>query len=113
MKKIFKDFFQNCVVIYMDNIIVFSKTNEERGVHIQQTLDTILNYQLVAKPSNCEFLRRRIYYWVIPSPAPGSKNLANVEAITNFPPSRNSGKVRTFLGMIAFLKKSLQDVANL
>ena len=50
------------VLIYLDNIIVFSRTPEEHLVRLQAVLERFLKHGLKLKPSKCHFFRMEIDY---------------------------------------------------
>jgi hypothetical protein len=55
MNKVFMDELDKCVVIFIDDILVFSKTTEEQEEHLRTVLGKLRQHQLYAKFSKCEF----------------------------------------------------------
>ena len=52
---------QNCI-IYLDDIIVFSKTPEEQLMRLCKVFEKLSESELKLKPSKCEFFRRKLEY---------------------------------------------------
>ena len=50
------------VVIYMDNILVFSKNEKEHEVHVQRILAKLWEHKLSLKPEKCWFSKREIKF---------------------------------------------------
>ena len=50
MNDIFRDLLDVCVVVYLDDILVFSRSKEEHQQHLRQVLQRLREHHLVAKP---------------------------------------------------------------
>ena len=56
MDLIFNDMIKGCIVIiYMDDILIFSKTQEELKQHTKMVLKRLEEHDLFLKPNKCEF----------------------------------------------------------
>jgi hypothetical protein len=55
MNKLFMEYLDKFVVVFIDNILIFSKTEEEHEKHLRMVLEKLSSNQLYAKFSNCEF----------------------------------------------------------
>ena len=55
MNKVFMEFLDKFVVVFIDNILVFSKTKEEHAEHLRLVLKKLREHKLYAKRSKCEF----------------------------------------------------------
>ena len=55
MNNIFRPFLNKCVLIYLDDILVFSKTPEDHLENLRQVLGTLRRHRLYCKLSKCEF----------------------------------------------------------
>jgi hypothetical protein len=53
--KLFMDCFDKFVVVFIDDILIFSKMEEEHKKHLRLVLEKLRSNQLYAKFSNCEF----------------------------------------------------------
>ena len=62
MHEAFWDLLDKCVVIYLDDIIVFSKDREEHLRHLQQVFDIIKEHELYLQPAKCDFFVPRIEF---------------------------------------------------
>ncbi|KAK1663979.1 hypothetical protein QYE76_052138 [Lolium multiflorum] len=60
MNKIFMDFLDKFVVVFIDDILIYSKTEEEHEQHLEMVLDTLREHQLYAKFSKCEFWLKEV-----------------------------------------------------
>ena len=55
MHRVFKPYLDQFVVVFIDDILVYSKTHEDHERHLRLVLQTLKEYQLYAKFSKCEF----------------------------------------------------------
>jgi hypothetical protein len=55
MNKVFVKYLDKFVMVFIDDILVFSKTEEEHEVHLRLVLEKLRGHQLYAKFSKCEF----------------------------------------------------------
>jgi hypothetical protein len=57
MNDIFRDYLDKFVIVYLDDILIYSKTKEEHLQHVAVILQTLREHQLYAKLSKCEFIK--------------------------------------------------------
>jgi hypothetical protein len=55
MNKVFMEYLDKFVVVFIDDILVFSKTEEEHAEHLRLVLQKLKEHKLYAKRSKCEF----------------------------------------------------------
>jgi hypothetical protein len=60
MNKVFMKFLDKFVVVFIDDILVYSKTEEEHAEHLRLVLGTLQEHQLYAKFSKCEFWLKEV-----------------------------------------------------
>ena len=56
MNKVFKQYLDLFVIVFIDDILIYSRSEEEQASHLRVFLHTLKNCQLFAKFSKCEFL---------------------------------------------------------
>ena len=89
----------NWCIIYLDDIIVFSKTPEEHLKRLQGVFDKLAKAGLKLKPSKCEFFKSRInYLGHIISAAGIETDPKKIEAVKNWTLPRTVTDVHSFLG---------------
>src|ERR1041384_6246006 len=60
MKKIFMDFLDKFVVVFIDDIFIYSQSEEEHEQHVCIVLERLRSHQLYAKFSKCEFWLKEV-----------------------------------------------------
>jgi hypothetical protein len=62
MNYVFQPFLDDFIIVYLDDILIFSRTWEEHVKHVKQVLDTLQREKLYVKFSNCEFRKTSLVY---------------------------------------------------
>lgn len=100
-------------LVYIDDIIVFSKTLEEHLQHLRDVFGRLQKAGLRLKPSKCEFLKESIKYLGHEITPSGIKpDTEKIQVIQNMFPPKNVRGVRSFLGMLSFYRQFIHDFAE-
>ena len=92
--------------MFIDDIIVYSKDQEDHDTHLRVVLRTLRKEQLYAKLSKCEFWLREVSFLKHIVSEEGIRvDLKNIEVIIEWKPLRNVTKVRSFLGLAGYYKR--------
>jgi hypothetical protein len=62
MNKVFMDELDKCIMVFIDDILVFSKTAEEHEKHLKIVLGKLRQHQQYAKFSKCEFWMEEVAF---------------------------------------------------
>ena len=101
MNSVFNRCLDKFVLVFLDDILVYSKNEEEHEENLRLTLKLLREHQLYAKMSKCDFYRDRIQYLGhIISEEGISVDLEKIEAIMNWPTPRNVTDVISFMGLV-------------
>jgi hypothetical protein len=60
MNKVFIGYLDKFVVVFIDDILIYSKTKEEHEEHLRLVLGTLREHQLYAKFSKCQFWLKEV-----------------------------------------------------
>lgn len=92
-----------CVLVFFDDILVFSKSYKEHLQHLQMVFSALRKHQLYARLSKCTFSQNRVDYlgYVITSEGV-STDPAKVEVIVQWPTPENVTHLRSFLGLAGY-----------
>ncbi|MBW0488699.1 hypothetical protein O181_028414 [Austropuccinia psidii MF-1] len=103
VNNIFQDLLDVYVVVYLDEIIVFSKSEEEHVTHVSTVLSRLRANNLFAKASKCLFHFSSVEYLSYVVSSEGLKmDQAKVHQILNWQPPRNVRALQSFLGFANF-----------
>lgn len=114
MNHIFRDLLDVCVVVYLDDICIFSENPTIHTKHVSEVLKRLEDNNLFAKLSKCIFGAREIEFLGFRLGVDGlSMNPQKVEAIRNWPIPKNVTDVLSFLGFIGFYRRFIQGFAKI
>src|SRR6266536_1210563 len=111
MNEIFQDLISEGVVcIYLDDILVFSKTLEEHRHVIRLVLERLRQYCLYLKPEKCEFEKTWIeYLGLIILEGKAEMDPVKVKAVSGWPTPTNKKEVQSFLGFTNFYRRFIRN----
>ena len=85
-------------LIYVDDIVVFSRSLEEHQQYLQDVFDRLKEAGLKLKPSKCHFAAKKVTYLGHFSKEGVSVDTSKTECVASFPIPKNRTDVRSFLG---------------
>jgi hypothetical protein len=62
MNGVFKEYLYKFVIFFLDDILMYSRIEEEHEKHLRMVLEVLRENQLYAKLSKCIFYQRKIHY---------------------------------------------------
>ncbi|KAL4011171.1 hypothetical protein IC575_028220 [Cucumis melo] len=114
MNRVFKDFLDSFVIVFIDDILIYSKTEVEHEEHLHQVLETLRANKLYAKFSKCEFwLRKVTFLGHVVSSKGVSVDPAKIEAVTNWPRPSTVSEIRSFLGLAGYYRRFVEDFSRI
>ena len=112
MSSIFKDMVDIFVIIYLDDILVFSRNLLEHRQHVRQVLRRLRDNKLFAKLSKCLFEVDRVEFLGFDISSTGiSPVVDKLAVIRDWPVPTSAKEVLSFLGLINFYRRFIQDFA--
>ena len=109
MNDVFYEFVDHFVVVYFDDILVYSESLEDHLEHLRKMLSKLREHQLYVKKEKCEFAQQEILFLGHKV----SKGLVmmderKVQAILGWPPPSKVAELRSFLGLANYYRKFIQ-----
>jgi hypothetical protein len=106
MNDVFMTFLDDFVIVYLENIFIFSGTWDEHVRHVKKVLDTLQREKLYVKLSKCEFGKTTLLYL---GHIVGGGQLKidplKIDVIVNWPEPKSVTEVRSFLGAVHYWRR--------
>jgi hypothetical protein len=100
MKKVFMEYLDKFVVLFINDILIFSKMEEEHEKHLRLVLEKLRSNKLHAKFNKCEFWLTKITFLGHVISAGGVLvDPGNAKNLLNWMPPTTASEIRSFLGL--------------
>jgi hypothetical protein len=112
VNNIFRPYLGKFVVVYLDDICVFSKTEEEHTKHLKMVLDKLKEFKLTVAWHKCHFYQKELLFLGHIITQQGVKaDPTKVEAVAKYPQPRDPHELRSFLGMSNYFRRYIKQYA--
>lgn len=114
MQRLFGD--QQCrsLLLYLDDIVVFSSTVEQHLERLEVVLKRLQSENLKVKLSKCAFFQRQVHYLGhVISDKGVSTDPSKVEVVANWQPPTTVSDLRSFLGFASYYRRFVEGFARL
>ncbi|QRW17320.1 Retrotransposable element Tf2 protein [Rhizoctonia solani] len=110
MNDLFRDLIDVTVIIYLDDILIFSEDPKKHPEHVREVLSRLMRNQLFCKLSKCHFHVTTVdYLGIVISPAGFSMDQKKIEAVTSWPQPKTVKQVQAFLGFVNYLRRFIPN----
>ena len=113
MNSIFMQYLDKFVVVYPDDILIYSKNEEEHAEHLRLVLMKLREHCLYAKFSKCEFwLTEVTYLGHVISTKGIVVNPERVQAVLDWTPPKSVKQVRSFLRLASYCRRFVENFSK-
>ena len=114
MQSTMSDFIFQFLLVYLDDLLVYSKTFDEHLAHLDFLLQRIIDAGLKLKMDKCQFLRRQVHYLGHTISAEGvSCEAGKVEAVKNWPVPATTTALASFFGFASYYRRFIQGFSKI
>jgi hypothetical protein len=114
MNKVLKDFIGKLVIVYLDDILIFSKTKVEHLKHLVAVMRRLKQEKLLINMKKLSFMRTKlIYLGFVISANELKMDPEKINAIKNWPSSKSVFEVRSFHGLSSFYRKFIRNFSGI
>jgi hypothetical protein len=113
MNKVFMQELDKFVVVFIDDILIYSKSVEEHEQHLRVVLEKLRAHKLYAKFSKCEFWLEKVAFLGHILTAEVAVDLEKVEAVSNWQQPTNVGEIRSFLGLAGYYWRFIERFSKI
>lgn len=114
MNQIFHDCIDDFLVVYIDDLLIFSKDEESHYAHLETVLERLKEHELYVSPKKCEFMKNEIDFLGLVIGENGIRvDERKVEILRTWPKPISLTDLRSFLGLLQFFRRFIPDFAKI
>jgi hypothetical protein len=114
MNELFHPYLQKHVLVFFNDILLYSKTWEECMKHLGQVLSLLEENQFYAKMSKCTFVKEEVEYLGHIIYRKGAKvDPKKIRAIIEWTKPKNISKLRGFIGLVGYYRRFIKNYSHL
>ncbi|GJS62518.1 putative reverse transcriptase domain-containing protein [Tanacetum coccineum] len=114
MNRVCRPYLDKFVIVFIDDILIYSKTQEEHVEHLRLVLELLKKEKLYAKFSKCEFWLREVQF--LGHVINGNRihvDPSKIEAVKNWKAPRTPTEVRSFLGLAGYYRRFIENFSKI
>lgn len=106
MNSVFYDYLDAFVVVYIDDVLVFSRNEDDHIRHMDMVLARLNEHKLYVNQNKCDFMKDRVEFLGLDVSNRGiSINEARVKAVLNWPTPKSVSEIRSFIGLLQYFRR--------
>ncbi|CAA0810389.1 Uncharacterized mitochondrial protein AtMg00860, partial [Striga hermonthica] len=114
MNRVFHPFLDQFVIVFIDDILVYSRDIDQHKEHLRIVLETLRREKLYAKFSKCEFWLNRVAFLGHIVTARGIEvDPSKIKAVSKWDTPRSAADVRSFLGLAGYYKRFIEGFSKI
>jgi hypothetical protein len=109
MNKVFMEYLDKFVVVFIDDILVYSRTEEEHEEHLRLALQKLREHRLYAELSKCEFwMKQAAFLGHVISKGGISMDPSKVQDVLSWNAPTSVGDIQSFLGLAGYYRRFIE-----
>jgi Reverse transcriptase (RNA-dependent DNA polymerase). len=114
MNKVFMEYLDKFVVVFIDDILIYSQSEEDHQHHLRLVLGKLREHQLYAKLSKCEFWLSEVKFLGHVISAKGvAVDPKTVTAVTDWKQPKTVTQIRSFLGLAGYYRRFIENFSKI
>ncbi|GJU66249.1 reverse transcriptase domain-containing protein [Tanacetum coccineum] len=114
MNRVCRPYLDKFVIVFIDDILIYSKTREEHVEHLRLVLELLKKEKLYAKFSKCEFWLREVQFLGHVINGNGIyMDPSKIEAVKNWKAPKTPSEVRSFLGLAGYYRRFIENFSKI
>eukprot|EP00257_Ricinus_communis_P025357 XP_025012771.1 uncharacterized protein LOC112534558 [Ricinus communis] len=114
MNHVLREYFGKIVIVYFDDILIYSKCLVDHVIHVHVVLDILRREELYPNLKKCNFCMDKVNFLGFMVSSQGIEvDEEKVRAIKDWPRPKNASEVRSFHGLVVFYRRFIRDFSTI
>lgn len=114
MNSVLHPYLDNFVIVFINDILVYSKNEKENVEHLVEVLRLLIDHQLYSKLKKCSFLQIKVHYLRhVVSKEVIIVGLEKISIIMEWEAPRNAEEVRSFMGLSSYYRRFIRNFSQI
>ncbi|GKG05771.1 putative reverse transcriptase domain-containing protein, partial [Tanacetum coccineum] len=114
MNRVCKPHLDKFVIVFIDDILIYSKSKQEHGKHLKIILELLKKEELYAKFSKCEFWIPKVQFLGHVIDSEGIHvDPAKIESIKDWTSPKSPIEIRQFLGLVGYYRRFIEGFSKI
>ncbi|GKE62454.1 putative reverse transcriptase domain-containing protein [Tanacetum coccineum] len=114
MNRVCKPYLDKFMIVFIDDILIYSKNREEHEEHLKQILELLKKDELYVKFSKCEFRISKVQFLGHVIDSKGIHvDPAKIESIKDWASPKNPTEIRQFLGLAGYYRRFIEGFSKI
>jgi hypothetical protein len=113
MNNVLGKFLDKFVLVFIDDILIYSKNKEEHEKHLRLILQVLREHQLYAKFNKCDFFQKQVHYLGHDISKEGvAMDPDKIRSIMEWPTPKVVSDVRSFMGLVEYYRRFIKGFSK-
>jgi hypothetical protein len=114
MNNVLRKFLDRFVLVFIDDILIYSKNREEHEEHLKLVLQVLREHQLYAKLSKCDFFQKQVHYLGhVISEEGVAVDPDKIKSIMDWPTPKDVSDIRSFMGLAGYYRRFIKGFSKI
>jgi hypothetical protein len=114
MNNVLNKFMDKFVLVFIDDILIYSKNREEHEEHLRLVLQVLREHQLYAKFSKCNFFQKQVHYLGhVISKEGVAVDPDKIRSIMEWPTPKDVSDIRSFMGLAGYYRRFIKGFSKI
>ena len=114
MNDIFRPYLDDFVIVYLDDICIYSRSEEEHERHLRKVLSVLRREKYYANLKKCDFFQPEVdFLGFLVSKSGVRPDPKKIQAVQEWPTPKNVKDVQSFLGFANWLRRFIKDFSRI
>jgi len=114
MNRVCRPYFDKFVIVFIDDILIYSKTKEEHAEHLRKVLELLRKEKLYGKFSKCEFWLEEVHFLGHVVSKDGIHvDPSKIDSVRNWRTPETPTEVRQFLGLAGYYRRFIEGFSKI